>query len=294
MKNLSQRLKGTGVAIATPFKKDLSVDLDSITTMVEFLIKNGIDYIVVQGTTGESSTLNEEEKILSRNAFIKANNNRIPLLIGIGSNDTRSVVNYISNTDLSGFCAVLSVTPFYNRPSQSGLFEHFSAISKSSPLPIILYNVPTRTGCDMDHSTTIKLANSFKNIIGIKEASGNMDKIFKLISNRPDGFLIISGDDETAYQSVLMGADGVISVAAGCIPQHFRNIINLASEGNEERAKTEYDKINQLLNLLFKEGNPTGLKAALAIKKLCQNHLRLPLLPSSKELYLEIENFFKK
>ena len=146
----------------------------------------------------------------------------------------------------------------------------------------------------MDYSTTIKLANSFKNIIGIKEASGNMDKIFKLISNRPDGFLIISGDDETAYQSVLMGADGVISVAAGCIPQHFRNIINLASEGNEERAKTEYDKINQLLNLLFKEGNPTGLKAALSIKKLCQNHLRLPLLPSSKELYLEIENFFKK
>ena len=294
MKNLFHKLKGTGVAIATPFKKDLSVDLGSINTMVEFLIKNGIDYIVVQGTTGESSTLNEEEKILSRNAFIRANNNRVPLLIGIGSNDTRSVVNYISNADLSGFCAVLSVTPYYNRPSQSGLYEHFSAISKSSPLPVMLYNVPTRTGCDMDHSTTIKLANTHENIIGIKEASGNLDKMFKLISNRPDNFLIISGDDDTAYQSVLMGADGVISVAAGCIPKNFRNIINLAIEGNEEKAKKEFDKINPLLNLLFKEGNPTGLKAALSIKKLCQNHLRLPLMSSSKELYLEIEKFLNK
>ena len=185
MNSILIKFIGTGVAIATPFKTDLSVDFDSIKKMVDFLIKNGINYIVVHGTTGESSTLSEKEKIISRNAFIEANNNRVPLVIGIGSNDTQSLSEYIIKSDLKGFSAILSVTPFYNRPTQNGLYEHFSAISKSSPLPIILYNVPTRTGCNMEPSTSIKLAKNHRNIIGIKEASGDMNQIMKLISNKP-------------------------------------------------------------------------------------------------------------
>ena len=292
MNSLFQKLKGTGVAVVTPFKKDSSVDFDSIKNLVDFLIKNGVDYIVVQGTTGEASTLNEHEKILSRTAYVKANNNRVPLIIGIGSNDTRSVTEYIINADLEGFCAILSVAPFYNRPTQNGLYQHFSAISSVSSLPIILYNVPLRTGCNLEPSTSIKLAKNHKNIIGIKEASGDLNQMSNLISNRPKDFLIISGDDESAYQSVLKGADGVISVAAGCIPKQFSNIINMALKNDVDSSRKHFDQIHRLLILLFKEGNPTGLKAALSINKLCENILRLPLIPASNKLYLDIENYF--
>ena len=292
MNSLFQKLKGTGVAVVTPFKKDFSVDFDSIKNLVDFLIKNGVDYIVVQGTTGEASTLNEHEKILSRTAYVKANNNRVPLIIGIGSNDTRSVTEYIVNADLEGFCAILSVAPFYNRPTQNGLYQHFSAISSVSSLPIILYNVPLRTGCNLEPSTSIKLAKNHKNIIGIKEASGDLNQMSNLISNRPKDFLIISGDDESAYQSVLKGADGVISVAAGCIPKQFSNIINMALKNDVDSSRKHFDQIHRLLILLFKEGNPTGLKAALSINKLCENILRLPLIPASNKLYLDIENYF--
>jgi len=292
MNSLLQKLRGTGVAVVTPFKKDFSVDFDSIKNLVDFLIKNGVDYIVVQGTTGESSTLNEQEKVLSRTAYVKANNNRVPLVIGIGSNDTRSVTEYIVNADLEGFCAILSVAPFYNRPTQSGLYQHFSAISSVSSLPIILYNVPLRTGCNLEPITSIKLAKNHKNIIGIKEASGDLNQMSDLISNRPKDFLIVSGDDESAYQSVLKGADGVISVAAGCIPKQFSNIINIALQNDADSSRKHFDEIHRLLILLFKEGNPTGLKAALSINKLCENILRLPLIPASNKLYVEIENYF--
>ena len=292
MNSLFQKLKGTGVAVVTPFKKDFSVDFDSIKNLVDFLIKNGVDYIVVQGTTGEASTLNEHEKILSRTAYVKANNNRVPLIIGIGSNDTRSVTEYIINADLEGFCAILSVAPFYNRPTQNGLYQHFSAISSVSSLPIILYNVPLRTGCNLEPSTSIKLAKNHKNIIGIKEASLDLNQMGNLISNRPKDFLIISGDDESAYQSVLKGADGVISVAAGCVPKQFSNIINMALKNDVDSSREHFDQIHKLLILLFKEGNPTGLKAALSINKLCENILRLPLIPASNKLYLDIENYF--
>ena len=292
MNNLLQKLRGTGVAVVTPFKKDFSVDFDSIKNLVDFLIKNGVDYIVVQGTTGESSTLNEQEKVLSRTAYVKANNNRVPLVIGIGSNDTRSVTEYIVNADLEGFCAILSVAPFYNRPTQNGLYRHFSAISSVSSLPIILYNVPLRTGCNLEPSTSIKLAKNHKNIIGIKDASGDLNQMSNLISNRPKDFLIVSGDDESAYQSILKGADGVISVAAGCIPKQFSNIINIALKNDADSSRKHFEDIQRLLILLFKEGNPTGLKAALSINKLCENILRLPLIPASNKLYVEIENYF--
>ena len=279
MNNLLQKLRGTGVAVVTPFKKDFSVDFDSIKNLVDFLIENGVNYIVVQGTTGEASTLNEQEKVLSRTAYVKANNNRVPLVIGIGSNDTRSVTEYIVNADLEGFCAILSVAPFYNRPTQNGLYRHFSAISSVSSLPIILYNVPLRTGCNLEPSTSIKLAKNHKNIIGIKDASGDLNQMSNLISNRPKDFLIVSGDDESAYQSILKGADGVISVAAGCIPKQFSNIINIALKNDADSSRKHFEDIQRLLILLFKEGNPTGLKAALSINKLCENILRLPLIP---------------
>ncbi|MDA9107582.1 4-hydroxy-tetrahydrodipicolinate synthase [Flavobacteriaceae bacterium] len=292
MNNLLQKLRGTGVAVVTPFKKDFSVDFDSIKNLVDFLIENGVNYIVVQGTTGEASTLNEQEKVLSRTAYVKANNNRVPLVIGIGSNDTRSVTEYIVNADLEGFCAILSVAPFYNRPTQNGLYRHFSAISSVSSLPIILYNVPLRTGCNLEPSTSIKLAKNHKNIIGIKDASGDLNQMSNLISNRPKDFLIVSGDDESAYQSILKGADGVISVAAGCIPKQFSNIINIALKNDADSSRKHFEDIQRLLILLFKEGNPTGLKAALSINKLCENILRLPLIPASNKLYVEIENYF--
>jgi len=292
MNNLLQKLRGTGVAVVTPFKKDFSVDFDSIKNLVDFLIENGVNYIVVQGTTGEASTLNEQGKVLSRTAYVKANNNRVPLVIGIGSNDTRSVTEYIVNADLEGFCAILSVAPFYNRPTQNGLYRHFSAISSVSSLPIILYNVPLRTGCNLEPSTSIKLAKNHKNIIGIKDASGDLNQMSNLISNRPKDFLIVSGDDESAYQSILKGADGVISVAAGCIPKQFSNIINIALKNDADSSRKHFEDIQRLLILLFKEGNPTGLKAALSINKLCENILRLPLIPASNKLYVEIENYF--
>ena len=292
MNSLLQKLRGTGVAVVTPFKKDFSVDFDSIKNLVDFLIENGVNYIVVQGTTGEASTLNEQEKVLSRTAYVKANNNRVPLVIGIGSNDTRSVTEYIVNADLEGFCAILSVAPFYNRPTQNGLYRHFSAISSVSSLPIILYNVPLRTGCNLEPSTSIKLAKNHKNIIGIKDASGDLNQMSNLISNRPKDFLIVSGDDESAYQSILKGADGVISVAAGCIPKQFSNIINIALKNDADSSRKHFEDIQRLLILLFKEGNPTGLKAALSINKLCENILRLPLIPASNKLYVDIENYF--
>lgn len=288
--SLSQKLKGTGVAIVTPFKKDLSIDFHAIKNLVNFLIDNGIKYIVVQGTTGESSTLTDYEKISSRQAFVKANNNRIPLVLGMGSNDTMSLVNDLKNTDFTGYSAILSVTPYYNKPSMNGLYSHFSLIAQSSELPIILYNVPSRTGCNMLPELTIRLANEFKNIIGIKEACGDLNQVKELISNGPDDFLIISGDDNTAYQSVLNGGDGVISVIAGCIPKEFSDIINLSIEKNEFECKLKFKIIKPLIDFLFEEGNPSGIKAALSYLSLCENNLRLPLIPVSNQLQNKIQN----
>ena len=291
MTELLKKLKGTGVAIVTPFKTDFSIDFSSIKKLVDFVIDGGVNYIVVQGTTGESSTLNEREKIDSRQVFIDSNNGRVPLIIGIGSNDTQSLVSYIKNSDLDGFSAILSVTPYYNKPSQEGLFQHYSAIAETSKLPIILYNVPGRTSCNMESQTVIRLANYHKNIIGIKEAKGDMFQMKDLIKNKPKEFLIISGDDESAPISILNGADGVISVAAGCIPKLFCSIIDDALNGDVTKTQDSLDEIKPFLKLLFNEGNPSGLKAALSSLNLCENKLRLPLTSVSNELFCKIEKF---
>ena len=294
MNNLIQSLRGTGIAIITPFKSDFSIDYVSIKKLVEFVINGGINYIVVQGTTGESSTLSENEKIESRKAFVEANAGRVPLIIGIGSNYTKSLVRYIENSNLDGFSAVLSVTPYYNKPTQEGLFKHYSLIAKSSKIPIILYNVPGRTSCNLEPKTTIKLANFNKNIIGIKEAKGDMNQMNYLIKNKPKNFLIISGDDDTAPVSVLNGADGVISVAAGVIPGLFSNVINSALSGDKVKTDKILDSIKPFLKLLFDEGNPSGIKAALSSKNLCKNKLRLPLMPVSNKLDNKIKKFISE
>jgi 4-hydroxy-tetrahydrodipicolinate synthase len=292
--SLIKKLKGTGVAVVTPFKNDFSIDFNAIKKLVDFLINNGIKYIVVQGTTGESSTMSDDEKIISREAFVKANNNRIPLVLGFGSNDTNYLLNDLNKTDFTGYSAILSVTPYYNKPTMNGLFNHFSLLAKSSTLPIILYNVPSRTGCNMLPDITIKLANEFENIIGIKEASGDLDQVKELITNSPNDFLIISGDDNTAYQSVLMGGDGVISVVAGCIPNEFSEIIRMSFEKNVSECKSKFKIIKPLLDFLFEEGNPSGVKAALSFLNLCQNNLRLPLIPVSNQLKTKIQNSITK
>lgn len=288
--SLLKKLKGTGVAVVTPFKKDLSIDFVAIKNLVDFLVENDINYIVVQGTTGESSTMSNDEKIISRKAFVEANNNRIPLVLGLGSNDTMSLLNEIKESDFLGYSAILSVTPYYNRPTMEGLYKHYSLIAQSSTIPIILYNVPSRTGCNILPETTIRLANEFKNIIGIKEASGDLNQVKQLIINKPDDFLVISGDDNTAYQSVLMGGDGVISVIAGCIPKEFSEIINLSMEKKESESQSKFKIVKPLLDYLFLEGNPSGIKSALHKLNLCENILRLPLVPVSDELKIKINN----
>ena len=294
MNNLIQDLRGTGVAIITPFNNNFSIDYDSIERLVNYVIEGGVNYIVVHGTTGESSTLTEKEKIESRKAFVESNNKRVPLMIGIGSNCTDSLVRYIKKSDLEGFSAILSVTPYYNKPSQEGLFQHYSMIAKSSKIPLILYNVPGRTSCNMEPETVIKLAKSHKNIIGIKEAKEDMDQMFELIKNKPKGFLIISGDDETAPISILNGADGVISVAAGSFPELFSRLIDNALKRDKVKTHDLLNYIKPFLKLLFKEGNPSGIKAALSAKKICKNVLRLPLVPVSANLLIKIEKFISK
>jgi 4-hydroxy-tetrahydrodipicolinate synthase len=288
--SLLKKLKGTGVAVVTPFKKDLSIDFVAIKNLVDFLVENDINYIVVQGTTGESSTMSNDEKIISRKAFVEANNNRVPLVLGLGSNDTMSLLNEIKESDFLGYSAILSVTPYYNRPTMEGLYKHYSLIAQSSTIPIILYNVPSRTGCNILPETTVRLANEFKNIIGIKEASGDLNQVKQLIINKPDDFLVISGDDNTAYQSVLMGGDGVISVIAGCIPKEFSEIINLSMEKKEFESQSKFKIVKPLLDYLFLEGNPSGIKSALHKLNLCENILRLPLVPVSDELKIKINN----
>lgn len=286
----TKTLKGTGVAVVTPFNEDYSIDIDSINKIVDFLINNGVDYIVVQGTTGEASTLSEEEKKISRLAFVSANKRRVPLILGLGSNDTLSIIKDLVNINFFGFSAILSVTPFYNKPSQQGLYKHYSEISKASPLPIILYNVPSRTGINMLPDTTINLAVNHSNIIGIKEACGDLNQINQLITERPKDFMIISGDDDTAVETVLMGGDGVISVAAGCIPKYFSEIIQLALDKNKNLSLKKFNSIKHLIKLLFEEGNPSGIKSALSSMNLCKNILRLPLTVVSNDLGLNIKN----
>ena len=269
---------GTGVAIVTPFTTKGEVDFPALTKLVEHLIKGRVEYIVVLGTTGETATLSKEEKKQVIAHIIKTNKKRIPLVLGVGGNNTAELVEQLKKDDLSGFDAILSVSPYYNKPSQEGIYQHYKAIAKASPLPIILYNVPGRTASNITAETTLRLANEFKNIIAIKEASGNIEQCMKIIKHRPDNFLIISGDDNLTLPLIASGADGVISVVANAYPKDFSDMVRHALVYDFKTAQKLHYKLVEITEQLFADGNPGGVKVVLAQKKITQATVRLPLV----------------
>ncbi len=288
-----QALIGTGVALITPFKSDFSVDIEALKRIVNFQIDNGINYMVVMGTTAENATLSEEEKQLVINTVIEANNNRLPLVLGIGGNDTAKIIKEIKSRDLSAFAAILSVSPYYNKPTQEGIYQHFKAISESSPLPIVLYNVPGRTSSNMLPATVIRLANDFKNIIGIKEAAGDMVQAMKLLQNKPEGFLVISGDDMITLPMVLAGGSGVISVIAEGFPKQFSEMVQLGLKRNVDEAYKIHYQLSDAIDMIFEQGNPAGIKEVFKALDLCQNTVRLPLVSVDENLSNRINAFVK-
>lgn len=273
-------LKGLGVALVTPFNEDKTVDFDALRRMVEYVIQGKSDYIVVLGTTGETPALFPEEKAEIRKTIIETNAGRLPLILGVGGNNTQAVVNELKTGDFTGFSAILSVVPFYNKPSQDGIYHHYEAIAKASPLPVILYNVPGRTGVNMSAATTLSLARDFENIIGVKEASGNFMQIEEIIKHKPDRFVVISGDDGITYPLMTLGAVGVISVIGNAFPMEFGRMVRLCLEGNFHDAMPIHFRFNELFNLLFVDGNPAGVKCTLNALGLIKNELRLPLVPT--------------
>ena len=286
-----QKFIGTGVALVTPFKADKSVDLDALERLVNYQIENEINYLVVLGTTGEPATLNEKEKKAVKNKIIEINNGRLPLVLGIGGNNTAEVVEEIKSTDLSDFDAILSVSPYYNKPTQEGIYQHFKAISGASKLPIILYNVPSRTASNVFPETIIRLANDFKNIIAVKEASGDMVQAMRIIQNVPKDFLVISGDDMTALPMTLAGGSGVISVIGQGLPRQFSKMIRLSLQGKTKESYQIKYKIIDSIDLIFEEGNPAGIKAMLKRLNIASDEVRLPLVKISDKLQKEIATF---
>jgi len=286
-----KELYGTGVALVTPFDKNLKIDFDSLTHIVEYQINNGIDYLVLLGTTAETPTLSkkEQEEIMSH--VIKVNKGRLPLVLGLGGNNTLSLVQQLQESDLSHFSAILSVSPYYNRPSQEGIYQHYRQLSLASPIPIIMYNIPYRTGTNMEPETVFRLANDCKNIIGLKEAAGSFDQILLLLNGKPKDFMIISGEDSLALSLVSAGGAGVISALAQGMPKEYAAMIKL---GLNYQTKEAFEKLKGLLpavQLIFKEGNPAGIKAMLHKLDLCQPYVRLPLVKVSSDLQTKISNF---
>lgn len=281
-------LKGVGVALVTPFNEDLSVDFDSLTKLVEYNIENGTSYLVVLGTTAEAATLSAEEKKQVIDHIIKVNNKRLPLVLGIGGNNTLEVKKQIEETDLSAFEAVLSVSPYYNKPNQEGLYQHYKALA-STGKNIIIYNVPSRTGQNIDAETTLRLANEFPNLFLIKEAAPNILQYFDILRKKPSGFSLVSGDDEYTLPVTLAGGDGVISVIGQAYPKEFSTMVQLAFDGKVKEAYEIHNKLVEITRLIFAEGNPCGIKAVLAEKGIVKNYLRLPLVPASEGLYAKIK-----
>lgn len=286
-----KELIGTGVALITPFTTNFEVDVEALKRIVNYQIDNGIDYLVVLGTTGESVTLSEKEKQLVIDTIIEVNERRLPLVLGIGGNNTKEVVNEITTRDLSAFGAVLSVSPAYNKPTQEGIYQHFSAIAKVAPKPVILYNVPGRTASNMLPETVIRLANDFPNIVAIKEAAGDMVQAMRMISGTPDDFLVISGDDMIALPMTLAGGAGVISVIGEGFPKEFAKMIRFGLERKVEEAYEIHYKIAPCTDHIFAEGNPAGIKAVFSKLGLCGDTVRLPLVGVGDALRREIDTF---
>jgi len=282
---------GTGVALVTPFNSDKSVDVAGLERLVKFQIANGINYLVVLGTTGEPATLTSEEKELVKKTIIKANNGTLPLVLGIGGNNTAEVASAMQDTDLSDFDAVLSVSPYYNRPTQEGIYQHFMAVASVCPKPVIIYNVPSRTGANIEVDTVVRLANDCKNIIAVKEAAGSIVQAMQMIQNTPTDFMVISGDDAIALPMVLAGGAGVISVIGQGLPEKFAKLIDLGLQNDAKNSFTLQYEILDSIDLIFSEGNPAGIKAMLQKLNICSDEVRLPLVKASEELHQKIQTF---
>lgn len=288
-----QAFVGTGVALVTPFKKDLTIDVEALKRIVEYNIEGKVEYLVVLGTTAEAATLNEEEKQLVKKTVIEANNGRLPLVLGIGGNNTMEIVHQLKTEDLVGFSAILSVSPYYNKPTQEGIYQHFKMVAENAPLPVIIYNVPGRTGSNMTAKTTLRLANDFKNIIAIKEAAGDIIQAMEIIKNKPKDFLVISGDDMITLPMVLAGGAGVISVIGEGFPHEFSEMVRLGLERKVDEAYKIHYALAPAIDMIFEQGNPGGIKEIFKVKELAENTLRLPLVNVNEDLSGRIETFVK-
>ncbi len=286
--------KGLGIALVTPFKTDGSVDYDQLENLVENQIKAGIDFICVLGTTAETPCLTAAEKRAIMDCVIKVNNHRVPLLLGAGGNCTANVIDYLKTTNLDGFEGVLIVAPFYNKPSQEGLYQHFVAVAQNSPLPVVLYNVPGRTGVNIEAQTTLRIAEACSNVVAIKEASGRIGQIEDIVENAPQGFEVLSGDDAITFELLTIGAKGVISVVGNAYPQQFGEMVHKAIEGDYTRALKLHRSLSVAFKLLSVDGNPSGIKSLLAVQKKANNVMRLPLVPARKETYDKLQAFDKE
>lgn len=290
--NYSYPFKGLGVAMVTPFKTDGQIDFESLARIVENLIAGGVDHLCVLGTTAETPTLSATERLEVVKFVIKQVKGRIPMMVGCSSNCTAAVLEQIKDYQLDGIDAILSAVPFYNKPSQEGIYRHFAEIAKASAKPIVLYNVPGRTGVNMTAQTTLRIAREFRNVIGIKEASGNMEQVKEIIAGAPDGFRVIIGDDSLAMEAIRNGASGVISVIGNAVPKRFSQLVHATMQGNYAEAEQIQKQLSPLYGLLFKEGSPCGVKALMSDRGILENVMRLPLVPVSDALHKEILNGF--
>lgn len=279
-----------GVALITPFKEDESVDYDALSLLVDYQLQNGTDYLVVLGTTAETPTLTENEKNQIIELVVSRVNGQIPIILGEGGNNTRAIVENLKNKDYRGIDGILSVTPYYNKPSQEGIYQHYKAISEASKLPVVLYNVPGRTGVNMTAETTLRIARDFKNVVAVKEASGNMSQMDEIIKRKPRDFDVISGDDGITFPLITLGAIGVISVIGNAFPKEFSRMTRLALNGDYQSALAIHHSFSELFNLLFIDGNPAGVKSMLCMMGYIENKLRLPLVPTRITTYAQIRN----
>lgn len=289
-----QQFKGTGVALVTPFQKNGAIDYQALEAIVTHTIKGGVDFLVALGTTAETPTLSIKEKKDVLTAILQYANGQVPVVCGIGGNNTEEVVANMHELDVRGVDAILSVTPYYNKPTQEGLYQHFKAVANATSKPIILYNVPGRTGCNMLPATVIRLAKDFKNIVAVKEASGNLVQCMELIHDKPDNFIVLSGDDNLSLAQMAIGMEGIISVAANCFTKEMTDVINLSIVGKFDKARKVFYRILPGIDLLFAEGNPAGVKCVLKQMNLCEQYLRLPLVPVSDGTAKKIAEFMKR
>lgn len=286
-----EKFRGLGVALVTPFLENGGVDMAGLQRLVEHNIKNGTDYLVVQGTTGESATLTTAEKKSVLDFIIEVNNGRKPIVLGVGGNNTAAIVEALENLDPTGIDGILSVSPYYNKPTQEGIFQHYKRLNEVTPLPIILYNVPGRTSSNVSAATTLRIAKELKNIVAVKEASGNLEQIMEIIMHKPKNFLVLSGDDALTLPHIAVGGDGVISVVGNAFPRRFSKMVHAALDGDLATAKQYHYDLLEIIPMLFAEGNPAGIKRVLATLGICKENLRLPLVPVSKGLADKLDDF---